>query len=59
MPTNLHQKPRCRTATRPHALVERRSPAFFGNLAHLLVGPLWVLNRTLRLRPTQVKDAKD
>jgi uncharacterized membrane protein YGL010W len=39
--------------------MERRSPAFFGNLAHLLVGPLWVLNRTLRLRPTQVKDAKD
>ena len=33
-----------------HGLYEKRSPAFFHNLAHLLVGPLWVLNHALRLR---------
>src|SRR3989338_4770985 len=27
-----------------HGLYEKRSPAFFHNLSHLLVGPLWVLN---------------
>ena len=33
-----------------HGLYEKRSPAFFHNLAHLLVGPLWVLNHALRIR---------
>jgi len=33
-----------------HGVYEKRSPAFFGNLAHLLVGPLWVLNHVVRLR---------
>lgn len=33
-----------------HGVYERRSPAFFRNLTHLLVGPLWVLNHALRLR---------
>src|SRR3989338_2474309 len=33
-----------------HGLYEKRSPAFFHNLSHLLVGPLWVLNHALRLR---------
>ncbi len=33
-----------------HGVYEKRSPAFFGNLAHLLVGPLWVLNSVVRLR---------
>ncbi|OFV85435.1 MAG: hypothetical protein A2620_06575 [Acidobacteria bacterium RIFCSPHIGHO2_01_FULL_67_28] len=33
-----------------HGLYEKRSPAFFHNLTHLLVGPLWVLNHALRLR---------
>jgi len=33
-----------------HLAYEKRSPAFFHNLAHLLVGPLWVLNHALRLR---------
>ena len=33
-----------------HGLYEKRSPAFFKNLAHLLVGPLWVLNHALRIR---------
>jgi uncharacterized membrane protein YGL010W len=28
-----------------HYVYEHRSPAFFRNLAHLLVGPLWVLAR--------------
>jgi uncharacterized membrane protein YGL010W len=26
-----------------HYVYEKRSPAFFRNLAHLLVGPLWIL----------------
>lgn len=34
-----------------HGVYEKRSPAFFHNLTHLLVGPLWVLNHALRLRP--------
>lgn len=34
-----------------HGVYEKRSPAFFRNLAHLLVGPLWVLNHVLPLRP--------
>ena len=33
-----------------HGVYEKRSPAFLQNLAHLLVGPLWVLNHALRLR---------
>lgn len=32
-----------------HGVYEKRSPAFMGNLAHLLVGPLWVLNHLLPL----------
>ena len=35
-----------------HGVYEKRSPAFFRNLAHLLVGPLWVLNHFLGLRKT-------
>lgn len=34
-----------------HGLYERRSPAFFTNLVHLVVGPLWVVNHVLRVRP--------
>ena len=26
-----------------HYVYEKRSPAFYGNLAHVLVGPLWIL----------------
>jgi uncharacterized membrane protein YGL010W len=33
-----------------HGVYEKRSPAFFKNLAHLLVGPLWVTNRVIPLR---------
>jgi len=36
-----------------HGVYEKRSPAFFRNLVHLLVGPLWVLNHFLRLRNTR------
>ncbi|MGK2856481.1 MAG: DUF962 domain-containing protein [Thermoanaerobaculia bacterium] len=27
-----------------HSVYEKRQPAFFNNLVHLLVGPLWILN---------------
>ena len=33
-----------------HMYYEKRSPAFFTNLLHLFVGPLWVLNHLLRWR---------
>jgi len=33
-----------------HGVYEKRSPAFYKNLAHLLVGPLWVLNHFVHLR---------
>jgi uncharacterized membrane protein YGL010W len=33
-----------------HGIYEKRSPAFYRNLAHLIVGPLWVLNHVVRLR---------
>lgn len=34
-----------------HGVYEKRSPAFLRNLAHLLVGPLWVLHHLTGLRP--------
>ena len=34
-----------------HGVYEKRSPAFFKNLIHLVVGPLWVTNHLIRLRP--------
>jgi uncharacterized membrane protein YGL010W len=34
-----------------HGAYEKRSPAFYKNLAHLVVGPLWVLNHVVHLRP--------
>ena len=33
-----------------HALYEKNSPAFFKNLVHLLVGPLFLLNELLHIR---------
>lgn len=33
-----------------HGVYEKRAPAFSKNLAHLVVGPLWVLNHLVRLR---------
>ena len=34
-----------------HARFERNSPAFFRNLVHLMVGPLFLANELLRRRP--------
>lgn len=34
-----------------HGVYEKRSPAFFQNLIHLVVGPLWVANHILHIRP--------
>jgi uncharacterized membrane protein YGL010W len=34
-----------------HAVYEKNSPAFFKNLAHLLVGPLFLMNELLKVRP--------
>ncbi|HSS45367.1 MAG TPA: Mpo1-like protein [Thermoanaerobaculia bacterium] len=34
-----------------HARYEKRSPAFFGNLVHLMVGPLFLINELVRIRP--------
>lgn len=39
-----------------HGVYEKRSPAFFRNLAHLLVGPLWVLNHVVPLRAPPAKE---
>ena len=33
-----------------HFAFEKRSPAFFKNLLHLLVGPLWIVGKLTRLR---------
>jgi uncharacterized membrane protein YGL010W len=34
-----------------HAIFEKRSPAFLKNMIHLMVGPIFVLNEVLRVRP--------
>ncbi|MCI0416117.1 DUF962 domain-containing protein, partial [bacterium] len=34
-----------------HAVYEKRSPAFTRNLVHLLIGPVFLLNELLRVRP--------
>lgn len=34
-----------------HARYEKNSPAFFRNLVHLLVGPAFLVNKLVRLRP--------
>jgi uncharacterized membrane protein YGL010W len=34
-----------------HAVYEKNSPAFFRNLVHLMVGPAYVVNEALHLRP--------
>lgn len=33
-----------------HAVYEKKSPAFLGNLLHLLVGPAWLVERALARR---------
>ena len=34
-----------------HAVYEKNKPAFFKNLVHLLVGPVFLVNELLRVRP--------
>ena len=34
-----------------HAVFEKKSPAFFKNLIHLMIGPLFLLNEAFRFRP--------
>ena len=38
-----------------HAVYEKRSPAFTRNLVHLLIGPLFLLNELLHVRPAFAK----
>ena len=33
-----------------HAVFEKRSPAFFKNLVHLMIGPLFLINETFHFR---------
>ncbi|HEV2423516.1 MAG TPA: Mpo1-like protein [Terriglobia bacterium] len=33
-----------------HGVYERRQPAFYKNLVHLLIGPLWVLDHVFHVR---------
>ncbi len=40
-----------------HAVYEKRSPAFLRNLVHLLVGPAFLVNEALRIRPVAKVDA--
>ena len=40
-----------------HGVYEKRSPAFLDNLAHLLVGPLWVLNHLVPLKGGKTETA--
>ncbi len=41
-----------------HARFEKNSPAFFRNLVHLMVGPLFLLNELLKIRPLQAAQLK-
>jgi len=43
-----------------HSVYEKRNPAFFNNLVHLLVGPLWILNDLIPVvrPPAGTADAK-
>lgn len=34
-----------------HSVYEKQQPAFFRNLVHLLVGPLWILNDVIHVVP--------
>lgn len=41
-----------------HGVYEKRSPAFTDNLAHLLVGPMWVLNHFVHLKGGRLETEK-
>ena len=34
-----------------HAVYEKRSPAFLRNMVHLLVGPIFLINEAIHIRP--------
>jgi uncharacterized membrane protein YGL010W len=38
-----------------HARYEHKSPAFLRNLLHLLVGPMFLVNELLRIRPLEAR----
>lgn len=38
-----------------HSVYEKKQPAFFRNFAHLLVGPLWILNDLVKVVPSRVE----
>lgn len=40
-----------------HALYEKKSPAFLRNIVHLLIGPLFLVNELLRIRPLATQPA--
>jgi len=40
-----------------HARYEKKSPAFLRNLVHLLIGPLFLVNELLRIRPLTTQPA--
>jgi uncharacterized membrane protein YGL010W len=39
-----------------HAVYEKSSPAFLRNLVHLLIGPAFLVNEALRIRPVATHD---
>lgn len=39
-----------------HARYEKKSPAFLRNVVHLLVGPLFLVNELLRVRPLETPE---
>jgi uncharacterized membrane protein YGL010W len=42
-----------------HAVYEKNRPAFFRNLLHLLVGPLFLMNELLKVRhPASARDPR-
>lgn len=41
-----------------HARFEKNRPAFFQNLTHLLVGPIYLWNELLRVRPTPPRESE-
>lgn len=42
-----------------HSVYEKRQPAFFNNLVHLLVGPLWILNDAIPVVRTPAPGASE
>lgn len=42
-----------------HSVYEKRQPAFFNNLLHLLVGPLWILNDAIPMVRTPAHRAPE